>query len=207
VETQNKVIPLGDPSLKKESVIFTVEPAVKELIDNIVHRGESYVMRSKNGDKEVEFKEQYPDYPDVPRTIGGVVLHYFLKGVEEDMGIEFDQKPYALRERASGSSGKGTGERFSKEKKNDILARCDASFYDPSLGMDTIFENIKSAMEEKKYWEDQGYVLTPEKTKPPMKKDSEKYMEYLEAKTATKAAAQKRGAALGAMAKQTGKNA
>ena len=63
-------------------------------------------------------------------------------------------------------------------------------------------QNIsRVAMEEKKQWEDLGYVLTPEKTKPPMKKDSEKYAEYLATKEKAKQASIARGKALGAMAK------
>ena len=56
-------------------------------------------------------------------------------------------------------------------------------------------------MEEKKQWEDLGYVLTPERTKPPMKKDSEKYTDYLATKEAAKKASIARGKALGAKAK------
>ena len=191
-----KVLPLGNG--EKVQFGFKIEPSINQLIDNLANRGEDYTDKKGN---EVSFEEKYDAYPeDLPNSKVGVILHYVLKGIKEDMGIEFDEKPYAMRERTSTSSS-STGERFTKEKKNNILARCDASYY-TDMEMEKIFENIKAAMEEKQYWESEGYVLVPEKTKPPMKKDSKKYMDYLEAKDAVKAAAQERGAALGAMAKQ-----
>ena len=191
-----KVIPLG--SEEKVQFGFKIEPSINQLIDNLANRGQDYTDKKGN---EVKFEEVYENYPeDLPKSKVGVILHYILKGIKEDMGIEFDEKPYAMRERTT-TSGGGTGERFTKEKKNDILARCNASSYNDEE-LEVIFEKIKAAMEEKKYWESEGYVLVPEKTKPPMKRDSKKYMEYLEAKDALKAAAQERGAALGAMAKQ-----
>ena len=126
-------------------------------------------------------------------------MHYVIKGIKEDMGIEFDETPKALKERKSPSGGGGM--RFTKDMKNSILDRCNAGYYDESLGMDEIFNKIRGAMEEKKQWEDLGYVLVTEKTKPPMKKDSEKYAEYLATKEAAKQASIARGKALGAMAK------
>lgn len=188
------------PTDEKVQFGFKIETSINELIDNLANRGQDYTDKKGN---EVKFGTVYDEYPeDLPTTKVGVILHYVLKGIKEDMNIEFKPEPYALQKRDSASSSSGgAGERFTKEKKNNILARCDASYY-TNMEMEQIFENIKTAMEEKKYWESEGYVLIPEKTKPPMKKDSKKYMEYLEAKDALKAAAQERGAALGAMAKK-----
>ena len=192
-----KVLPLGHGD--KVQFGFKIESSINELIDNLANRGEDYTYKKGN---DVSFGEKYDSYPeDLPNSKVGVILHYVLKGIKEDMGIEFDEKPYAMRERKAASGSSSSGERFTKEKKNDILARCSAQNYD-NMELEQIFEEIKKAMEEKKYWEDQGYVLIPEKTKPPMRRDSEKYMKYLEAKAFTKQAAQERGAALGAMAKE-----
>ena len=188
------------PTDDKVQFGFKIETSINELIDNLANRGQDYTDKKGN---EVKFSTVYDEYPeDLPTTKVGVILHYVLKGIEEDMKIVFEPRPYALQKRdgASSSSG-GTGERFTKEKKNDILDRCSASYYDDEE-LEVIFEKIAKAIEEKKYWEAEGYVLVPEKTKPPMKKDSKKYMEYLEAKASIKQAAQERGAALGAMAKK-----
>jgi hypothetical protein len=194
----SKVIPLGDD--KKVQIIFNAEASINKLIDNIANRGIDYTDKKGN---EIKFEEIYDNYPEhLPHSKTGVILYYVLKGIKDEIGIEFDEKPYALRKRSSNTSSGSTGERFSKEKKNDILARCNASYYDSAMGLDDIFAKIKEAMEEKKYWEDEGYVLIPEKTKPPMKKNSKKYMDYLAAKEKNRADAQERGAALGSMARE-----
>ena len=187
--TEPIILPIGD-STKKGQIILSIEKSVKDLIENIAKKGE--------GD-DLALKQVFDSYPDAPSSLTGVVMHYVIKGIKEDMGIEFDETPKALKERKSPSGGGGM--RFTKDMKNSILDRCNAGYYDESLGMDEIFNKIRGALEEKKQWEDLGYVLTPEKTKPPMKKDSEKYAEYLATKEAAKQASIARGKALGAMAK------
>lgn len=201
MESSNKIIPLGDPSLKKESVIFTVEPAVKELIDNIVHRGESYVMKSKNGEKEIEFDEQYDNYPDVPKTIGGVVLHYVLRGISEDMGIEFDQKPYALREKL-GTATRSSSRTLSVKSKNELLEKCSSLYWeDQNLDEEEVMKKVMESMKKVNEWKDKGYYLPKEKNKGIMLLDSDDYKNYLAEKERIKSDRQKRGEALGATKK------
>jgi hypothetical protein len=201
MESSNKIIPLGDPSLKKESVIFTVEPAVKELIDNIVHRGESYVMKSKNGEKEIEFDEQYDNYPDVPKTIGGVVLHYVLKGISEDMGIEFDHKPYALRERL-GTATSSSSRTLSIKSKNELLEKCSSLYWeDQNLDEEEVMKKVMESMKKVNEWKDKGYYLPKEKNKGVMLLNSDDYKDYLAEKERIKSDRQKRGEALGATKK------
>lgn len=201
MESTTKVIPLGDPSLKKDSVIFTVEPAVKELIDNIVHRGETYVMKSKNGDREVEFDQKYDNYPEVPKTIGGVVLHYVLKGIKEDMGIEFDEKPYALRER-SGTTTRSSSRLLSVKAKNELLERCSPLYWeDQDLDEAEVVEKVMESMKKVKEWKGKGYYLPKEKNKGIILFDSDEYKNYLAEKDRIKSDRQKRGEALGATKK------
>lgn len=201
MESSNKIIPLGDPSLKKESVIFTCEPAVKELIDNIVHRGESYVMKSKNGDKTIEFDEQYDNYPDVPKTIGGVVLHYVLKGIEADMNIEFDEKPYAVRER-SGTATRSSSRILSVKAKNELLEQCSSLYWeDNGFDEDEVMLKVMESMKKVKEWKEKGYYLPKEKNKGIMLIESDTYKDYLAEKERIKSDRQKRGEALGATKK------
>ena len=201
MESTTKVIPLGDPSLKKESIIFTVEPAVKELIDNIVHRGENYIMRSSKGEKEIEFEDQYDNYPEVPKTIGGVVLHYVLKGIKEDMGIEFDEKPYALRER-SGTATRSSSRLLSVKTKNELLEKCSSLYWeDQDLDEEEVMEKVMDSMKKVKEWKEKGYYLPKEKNKGIMLIDSDDYKNYLAEKDRIKSDRQKRGEALGATKK------
>ena len=194
MESTTKVIPLGDPSLKKESIIFTVEPAVKELIDNIVHRGENYIMKSSKGEKEIEFEDQYDNYPEVPKTIGGVVLHYVLKGIKADMDIEFDEKPYALKERKSAT--RSSSKVLSVNAKNLLLDQCSILYWE-ELGEEDAMDKVMSAMAKVKEWKDKGYYLPKERSKGIMLLDSEDYKTYVADKEKVKADRQKRGKELG----------
>ena len=88
--TEPIVLPLGDPDAKKAQIMLTLEPAVKELIENIATKGESSKLEL--------ITEKFENYPEISRKSIAVLLHYFLKGVKEDMNIEFDRKPYAVSE-------------------------------------------------------------------------------------------------------------
>ena len=168
--TEPTILPIGS---EKVSISLNIEQSVKDLIDNIVKKGE--------GD-DLNLKHVFDSYPDTPSSLTGVLIHYLIKGVKEDLGIEFDEKPRSLKERKASSGGGGM--RFTKEMKNSILDRCNYGFYDESIGEEEIFNNIRGAIAEKKQWESLGYVLVPEKTKPPMKEGSEKYNNYLALKEA-----------------------
>jgi|TARA_R100000084_G_C4640759_1_gene143706 hypothetical protein len=195
MESTTTVLPLGDESLKKESIIFTVEPAVKELIDNIVHRGENYIMKSKNGDKEIKFKEKYDNYPEVPKTIGGVVLHYVLEGIKADMNIEIKPDPYAIRKR-TGSSTRSSSKILSVNAKNLLLDQCSILYWE-ELGEEDAMEKVMSAMAKVKEWKDKGYYLPKERSKGIMLLESEDYKKYVADKEKVKADRQKRGKELG----------
>ena len=181
------ILPIGSD---KVSISLNIEQSVKDLIDNIVKKGEG-------GD--LKLKHVFDSYPDTPSSLTGVLIHYLIKGVKEDLGIEFDEKPRSLKERKSSSGGGGM--RFTKVMKNSILERCNYGSYDESIGEEEIFNEIRDAIAEKKQWESLGYVLVPEKTKPPMKKDSEKYNDNLAAKEAAQQARILNGKKLGAKAK------
>lgn len=171
------ILPLGDPDAKKAQVMLTVEPAVKELIENIATKGESSKLKL--------ITEKFENYPEINRkTIIGVVLHYFIKGVKEDMNIEFDRPPHAVSETKTPSSSTGSRSGLSKAKKNDILARKDGNYYDEQLDSgeyteDQVWNLIKEARAEQKYWEDLGWVLPKQKNLAPVQKDTPEYEIYL----------------------------
>ena len=192
--TEPTLIPLGDPDAKKAQIILSVEPAVKELIENIAHKGESYT--NKSGTK-VEFNDKYENYPEISRkSYIAVLLHYLLKGVKEDMNIEFDRTPYALSEVKGGSSNAGSRSGLSKAKKNDILARQDMKYYasdieSGKITMDDAFPLIQAAWEEKKKWENEGWVLPDQKNKAPVQKGTDEYDKYIKEQEESKATQQK----------------
>ena len=108
------VIELGS---EKVQMGLNIEASIKKLIDNIAHKGEDF--DSKSG-KKISFDEKYENYPELPAyTTTGVIVHYLLKGIKEDMGITFDATPRALVERV-GKKASSNGS-FTKEKKNQLL--------------------------------------------------------------------------------------
>ena len=189
------VIELGS---EKVQMGLNIEASIKKLIDNIAHKGEDY--NSKSG-KEISFDEKYENYPELPTyTTTGVIVHYLLKGIKEDMGITFDATPRALVERV-GTKASSNGS-FTKEKKNQLLNKLNmnSELY-AGMEFDEIMEKMKIANAEKVMLEEDGWFLTPEKTKPPMKKNSEKYMQYIKMKDEVAAKRKEQGEVLGAAAK------
>ena len=176
--TEPIILPLGDPDAKKAQIMMTVEPAVKELIENIATKGES---------SKIELiTEQFENYPEISRKSNiAVILHYFLKGVKEDMNIEFDRTPYAVSETKTGSSSARSRSGLSKAKKNDIFARQDMKYYKSDIEsgkytINDVFPLIQAAFEEQKHWEDKGWILPTQKNKAPVQKGSDAYNSYLE---------------------------
>ena len=176
--TEPIILPLGDPDAKKAQIMLTVEPAVKELIENIATKGDS--------DKLDLITDKFENYPEISRKSNiAVLLHYFLKGVKEDMNIEFDRKPYAVSEVKGGSSSTGSRSGLSKAKKNEIFARQDMKYYKSDIEsgkyiINDVFPLIQAAYEEQTKWENEGWILPTQKNKAPVQKGSEEYDKYME---------------------------
>ena len=172
------ILPLGDPDAKKAQIMLTVEPAVKELIENIATKGDSSKLDL--------ITDKFENYPEISRKSNiAVLLHYFLKGVKEDMNIEFDRKPYAVSEVKSGSSSTGSRSGLSKAKKNDIFARQDMKYYKSDIEsgkytINDVFPLIQAAYEEQTKWENEGWILPTQKNKAPVQKGSDEYDKYME---------------------------
>ena len=182
------ILPLGDPDAKKAQIMLTVEPAVKELIENIATKGDSSKLDL--------ITDKFENYPEISRKSNiAVLLHYFLKGVKEDMNIEFDRKPYAVSEVKSGSSSTGSRSGLSKAKKNDIFARQDMKYYKSDIEsgkytINDVFPLIQAAYEEQTKWENEGWILPTQKNKAPVQKGSDEYDKYMEDQAEFKATQQ-----------------
>lgn len=190
-EQSTKVLPLGAKEGTKGKgvqIILSLEDNLKELIDNIANRGENYIRKNKTkGDTEVSFSYKFDEYPeDLPKSHTGVLIHYFLKGVKQDFNVAFDKDPACVRERKSSVRGSSENTLTAKDK-NEILEQCNMLYYD-EMGLDDeeIFAKMQEAMQKKKFWESKGWFLTPEKTKPAYKVDSDKYKQYLQDKEDTR---------------------
>jgi len=176
--TESIVLPLGDPGAKKAQIMLTLEPAVKELIENIATKGESSKLEL--------ITEKFEDYPEISRKSNiAVLIHYFLKGVKEDMNIEFDRTPYAVSETKTGASSTGSRSGLSKAKKNEIFARQDMKYYKSDIEsgkytINDVLPLIQAAYEEQMKWENQGWILPTQKNKAPVQKGTDEYDKYLE---------------------------
>ena len=199
-DMEAKVIELGDGTADSQ-IILSIEQPIKDLVDNLAHRGNEYVKRIKKEDKRINFEYQFDEYPpELPTKMTGVLIHYFLKGVKQDFNVEFDKQPSSVRLRSSDTrSSSGS---LTKDAKNEILAQQDLSFYKERIDsgiidMPEVLKLMTEAYEKQKSLEDQGWYFTPEKTKPPYKVDSDKYNSYIKKKDEITRGRQQRGKILG----------
>lgn len=182
----------------KVGVSYKFEKEIDELINCLAKKGKDYTRKVDGIDKEFECQHQFDEYPeDLPNNKGGVLLYYFLKGIEQDFKVKFKNKPRCVE--IKNTSGRGSSENtLTAKDKNEILEQCNMLYYD-EMGLDDeeIFAKMQAAMQKKKFWESKGWFLTPEKTKPAYKVDSDKYKEYLQKKEDTARDRQQRGKTLG----------
>ena len=151
----------------KSTILLSVEGAVKDL---------AAALAKKQEVKGVEIDEAITG--ELPNSLTGILVYYFCKGVKEDFGIEFAEKPVSLKKR-----GRAGGSQFDKkiagkkrlltrEQKNELLAKTQMSFYEKDIttGKMTLEQAIyalKDAYERKANFEEMGYLLPPKKTEYP----------------------------------------
>lgn len=149
----------------KSTILLNVEGAVKDL---------AAALAKKQEVSGVEFDEAITAY--LPNSLTGVLVYYFCKGIKEDFGIEFAEKPVSLKQRGGGSQfdKKVAGKKrlLTREQKNELLAKTQMSYYEKDInaGMMTLEQAmfaLKDAYERKANFEEMGYMLPPKKTEYP----------------------------------------
>jgi hypothetical protein len=149
-----------------ETILLSVETRIKELVSGLAKRNIKS-LTSIGLDIEEE------DISNIPTSITGVMVHYFVEGIARDYNIQFDKKPKSIKTTIKGLSNIKTRKRFiTKEQKNALLDRTRMSFYDKELSagiitMPEVLEKIKKAYEEKKQYENIGLILPENKTEYP----------------------------------------
>jgi hypothetical protein len=149
-----------------ETILLSVETRIKELVSGLAKRNIKS-LTSIGLDIEEE------DISNLPTSITGVMVHYFVEGIARDYNIQFDKKPKSIKTTIKGLSNIKTRKRFiTKEQKNALLDRTRMSFYDKELSagiitMPEVLEKIKKAYEEKKQYESIGLILPENKTEYP----------------------------------------
>jgi len=149
-----------------ETILLSVETRIKELVSGLAKRNIKS-LTSIGLDIEEE------DISNLPTSITGVMVHYFVEGIARDYNIQFDKKPKSIKTTIKGLSNIKTRKRFiTKEQKNALLDKTKMSFYDKELSagiitMPEVLEKIKKAYEEKKQYENIGLILPENKTEYP----------------------------------------
>ena len=108
----------------------------------------------------------------LPNTEVGVWIHYLTEGIERDFNRSWTRPPYSIRPAITPDQKSAFAGviKLTKAQKNDILDRLDyGSFWAPKVDSGSITQEdalagLKAAADKKKYWEDLGYYLSPNRT-------------------------------------------
>jgi hypothetical protein len=146
----------------KTTILLNVEENIKTLLKKLSDKEE--IGWGIDTDPE-EFKH-------LPNSITGVIIHYVIKGIREDFGFEFETEPKSLKLRGLSKDAKkiaGKKRLLTRDQKNELLEKTQMSFYDKKISMgdmtiDDAMSEIKIAYEQKKSFEEMGYILPPKKT-------------------------------------------
>lgn len=148
----------------KTTILISVEDNIKKLLSKLASKEEIGWGIDISPD---EFKH-------LPNSITGVIVHYIIKGIKEDFGLEFEKKPKCLTYNLSKFDKKVAGKKrlLTREQKNDLLAKTQISYYDEKISsgemtIESAMNSIKEAYEQVKAFQEIGYILPPEKTKYP----------------------------------------
>lgn len=149
---------------EKETILINVEKAVRDLIINLAKRNE--VEGIDIDDEKVSL---------LPTSYTGILIYYFTKGIKEDFNIEFEEQPVSLKVRSGSKQDRkvsGKKRLLTKEEKNEIIAKMQMTYYETDMmtgkmTIDEVMTSIKTAFEEKKTFEDMGYMLPMKKNEAP----------------------------------------
>jgi len=151
---------------EKDTILINVETAVRDVVVALAKK-EGKVLES------LDINEG--KVSALPTSYTGILIHYFIKGLKDDFNIEFEEQPVSLRVRGGSMQDRkvsGKKRLLTKEEKNEIIARMQMTYYETDMmngkmTIDEVMTNIKTAFEEKKAFEDMGYVLPTKKNEAP----------------------------------------
>lgn len=158
-----KTLPI-DTELKT-TILLNVEENIKTLLKKLSNKEEI----GWNIDINPE------EYSHLPNSITGVIIYYLVRGIKQDFQLEFEKEPKSLKQRGLSKEGKkiaGKKRLLTKEQKNELLERTQMSFYEKGITSGDItiqdaMNSIKDAFEAKQRYEEMGYILPAQKSKPP----------------------------------------
>ena len=152
--------PINDE--EKTTILLNVEAAVKDLVSKLAKK------------EEVEGIE-LDSYSHIPNSLTGVVIHFIVKGLKNELNIEFEEPPISLKARGGTNFDKkvaGKKRLLTRQEKNELLAKTQMSYWEDDIStgkltIDKAMIYIKDAFERKQNYEEMGYRLPPNKTEYP----------------------------------------
>lgn len=158
-----KTLPI-DTELKT-TILLNVEENIKTLLKKLSNKEE--IGWSIDIDPE--------EYSHLPNSITGVIIYYLVRGIKQDFQLEFEKEPKSLKQRGLSKEDKkiaGKKRLLTKEEKNELLERTQMSFYESKIASGEItiedaMNSIKDAFQQKQRFEEIGYILPVQKSKPP----------------------------------------
>ena len=154
---------------EKTTILLNVEVAVKDLVSKIAKKEEI---------KGVEVDK----YADIPNSLTGVVMHFLVNGLKNELNVEFEEPPVSLNavRGATSFDKKVAGKKrlLTRQEKNDLLAKTEMKYWEKDINegkitIDKVMIYMKDAFERKQNYEEMGYVLPPNKTEYPYRIDEE----------------------------------
>ena len=148
----------------KTTILLNVEEAIKDLVKALAQKQEI-----KGADIELT------DYAHLPNSLTGVMVHFLVKGLKDELGIAFDEAPTSLKVRSSNPLDKkvaGKKRLLTREQKNELLSKTQMSFYDDKIAkgdmsIEQAMYAVKDAYERKQNFVEMGYMLPTKKTEYP----------------------------------------
>ena len=151
---------------EKDTILINVEVAVRDIVVALAKKG-GKVLEGLDIDEEKVCA--------LPISYTGILVYYLCRGLKEDFNIEFEEQPVSLRVRGGSMQDRKVSSKkrlLTKEEKNEIIARMQMTYYETDMmsgkmTIDEVMTNIKTAFEEKKGFEDMGYILPTKKNEAP----------------------------------------
>ena len=148
----------------KTTILLNVEGAIKDL---------AAALAKKNEIKGADIDPSA--YEHLPNSLTGVMVHYFVKGLKDELDIAFEEAPTALKVRSSNPMDKkvaGKKRLLTRDQKNERLAKTQMAFYEDKIGkgemtIEQAMYAVKDAYERKQNFEEMGYILPIKKTEYP----------------------------------------
>lgn len=146
---------------EKTTILLNVESTIKEIVNGIAKR------------EDIDGFPVAPEqYPEIPNSITGVIVHYLVEGLKRDFSVEFDNPPKSLKIRGTGNKldQKVAGKKrlLTRDQKNELIAKTEMKYYKEKIASGDITVEgamyaIKDAYERIQNFEEMGYMLPPKK--------------------------------------------